>query len=154
MLNNIFQLGYVKIGRVPTALSGQLKSLSLTLGAVFLGPFEGVDHEKFIVIAGMDDKRVYACTVLINSNINPFIMKRQHMLDCQVLLKSEQYSFLSHDSFVNCAQPISANLQHFMDDEYKYCGLLNKDDLENVIESIKRSGVLSEDELRIYFNLR
>ena len=102
----------------------------------------------------MDDKRVYACTVLINSNINPFIMKRQHMLDCQVLLRSERYSFLSHDSFVNCAQPISANLQHFMDDEYKYCGLLNKDDLENVIESIKRSGVLSEDELRIYFNLR
>ena len=137
-----------------TALSGQLKSLSLTPGAVFLGPFEGVDHEKFIVIAGMDDKRVYACTVLINSNINPFIMKRQHMLDCQVLLRSERYSFLSHDSFVNCAQPISANLQHFMDDEYKYCGLLNKDDLENVIESIKRSGVLSEDELRIYFNLR
>lgn len=134
-----------------TVLSEQLKSLSLTPGAVFLGPFEGVDHEKFMVIAGIDDKRVYACTVLINSNINPFIMKRQHMLDRQVLLRSEQYSFLSHDSFVNCAQPISANLQHFMDDEYKYCGFLNQDDLENVIESIKRSGVLTEEVLREYF---
>ena len=40
-----------------TVLSGQLKSLSLTPGAVFLGPFEGIDHEKFMVIAGIDDKK-------------------------------------------------------------------------------------------------
>ena len=55
-------------------------------------------------------------------------------------------------NYIHGNSQISANLQHFMDDEYKYCGLLNKDDLENVIESIKRSGVLSEDELRHYFD--
>lgn len=78
-----------------------LKQASICPGAVFIGPWENVDHDKFIVIAGVTEDKVLACTVLINSQINPYIMNRQKMLDCQVYIKSVDYVFLSHDSFVN-----------------------------------------------------
>ena len=58
------------------------------------------------------------------------------MLSCQVPLKSNDYEFLSHDSFANCAQPIKAKLESFMVDNMKYCGLLNETDLTQVQQRI------------------
>ncbi|MBR0178707.1 MAG: hypothetical protein IJQ11_14935 [Bacteroidales bacterium] len=127
-----------------------LKSASIMPGAVFIGPWEEIDHDKFIVIAGVTHDKVLACTVLINSRINPYIMRRQKMLDCQVYVKSESYNFLSHDSFVNCAQPMIGSAAHFVGDEYKYCGLLNEPDLVQVRQSIVESGLLTDEEIESF----
>jgi hypothetical protein len=70
-------------------------------GAVYLGPFPDVDHDKFYVIAGISGNRILACSVLINSRINPFIQRRPRLLDLQVMIKASSYEFLSHDSFIN-----------------------------------------------------
>ena len=129
-----------------------LKQASILPGAVFIGSWEDVDHDKFIVIAGVTNDKILACTVLINSRINPYIMRRQKMLDCQVYVKSEDYDFLSHDSFVNCAQPMIGTTAHFVGDEYKYCGLLNEQDLALVRHSIVESGLLTDEEIA-NFNL-
>jgi hypothetical protein len=69
-------------------------------GAVYLGPFPDVDHDKFYVIAGISGNRILACSVLINSRINPFIQRRPRLLDLQVMIKASSYEFLSHDSFI------------------------------------------------------
>jgi len=124
-----------------------LKQASILPGAVFIGPWEEIDHDKFIVIAGVTQNKVLACTVLINSKINPYIMRRQKMLDCQVYVKSSDYDFLSHDSFVNCAQPVIGNTIHFVGDEYKYCGFLKESDLVQVKQSIVESGLLTDEEI-------
>ena len=124
-----------------------LKQAAIMPGAVFIGPWEEIDHDKFIVIAGVAQDKVLACTVLINSRINPYIMRRQKMLDCQVYVKSKEYDFLSHDSFVNCAQPMIGNTTHFEGDEYKYCGLLKEQDLTLIKQSIVKSGLLTEEEI-------
>ena len=124
-----------------------LKQVSIMPGAVFIGPWKEIDHDKFIVIAGVTQDKVLACSVLITSRINPYIMRRQKMLDCQVYVKSENYAFLSHDSFVNCAQPMVGNTEHFVGDEYKYCGLLNETDLVLVRQSIVESGQLTDEEI-------
>lgn len=129
-----------------------LKSLSVAPGAVFSGPWEQIDHEKFVIIAGVSDDRVLVCTVLINSRINPFIMRRQQMLDCQVYVKSVDYEFLSHDSFVNCAQPVIGQSSHFLGEEFKYRGMLTALDLQQVRESVVKSGLLTEDEIKHFFN--
>jgi len=131
-------------------LSG-LRDLSIAPGAVFIGPWADIDHEKFLIIAGVADDRILVCSVMINSEINQYIQRRPRMLSCQVPLKSTDYEFLSHDSFANCAQPIKAKLESFMVDDMKYCGLLNENDLSQVQQRIIASGTLTKDEMNTFF---
>lgn len=129
-----------------------LKGLSISPGAVFLGPWAKIDHEKFLIVAGVDQEKILVCSVMINSQINQYIMKRPKMLACQLELKKVNYDFLAHDSYVNCAQPIKANFQHFMGEEVKYCGILNEADLILVRQQIISSGMLTADEIEVFFN--
>ena len=46
-----------------------LRSLSISSGAVFLGPWAGIDHEKFLIVAGVAEDRILVCSVMINSQI-------------------------------------------------------------------------------------
>ena len=136
-----------------SALSG-LRDLSIAPGAVFIGPWADIDHEKFLIIAGVSEDRILVCSVMINSEINQYIQRRPRMLSCQVPLKGDDYEFLTHDSFANCAQPIKAKQESFMVDEMKYCGILNESDLTQVQQRIIASGTLTVDEMRTFFNIQ
>lgn len=133
-----------------SALSS-LRELSVVPGSVFLGPWAGIDHEKFLIVAGVSSDRILVCSVMINSQINQYIMKRPKMLACQVELKSCDYEFLSHDSYANCAQPIKAKSELFMIDDLKYCGILKDSDLSQVRQQIISSGSLSTDDVNTFF---
>ena len=129
-----------------------LRGLSIVPGSVFLGPWADIDHDKFLIIAGVAQDRILVCSVMINSQINQYIQKRPHLLACQVELKGNDYDFLSHDSYANCAQPIKAKLEVFMLNDFKYCGLLTDSDLREVQQQIINSGTLTADEICIFFN--
>lgn len=62
-----------------SALEG-LRDLSIVPGAVYLGPWAEIDHEKFLIVAGVAKDRILVCSVIINSEINPYIRKRPRML--------------------------------------------------------------------------
>ncbi len=128
-----------------------LRDISIAPGAVFLGPWADIDHEKFLIVAGVSEDRILICAVMINSEINPYIQKRPRMLSCQVLLKSADYDFLSHDSYANCAQPIRAKFEVFTKDDRKYCGILSETDLNIVQQRIIASGNLTVDEINTFF---
>lgn len=96
----------------------QLRLATIKPGDVFLGEMDGVDHEKFFIVAGVSGNRILCCSVLINSKINPFIMRRPHMLERQLCLRADEYDFLSHESYVNCAQPFKSRLDFFSDAGY------------------------------------
>lgn len=128
-----------------------LRDLSIAPGAVFIGPWANIDHEKFLIVAGVAQDRILVCSVMINSEINPYIQRRPRMLSCQVPLKASDYSFLRHDSYANCAQPIRAKFEVFMSDERRYCGLLNESDLSQVQQRIIASGALTVDEINTFF---
>ena len=130
---------------------GNLRDLSVVPGAVFIGPWAGIDHEKFLIVAGVSDNRILVCSVMINSEINPYIQRRPRMLSCQVLLKCTDYDFLSHDSYANCAQPIRAKFEVFMEDNHRYCGGLNEADLSQLQQRIIASGMLTVDEINTFF---
>ena len=72
-----------------------LKELSVSPGAVYIGPWANIDHEKFLIVAGIDQDKILVCSVMINSRINQYIMKRPKMLACQLELKKADYDFLS-----------------------------------------------------------
>jgi len=128
-----------------------LRSLSIISGSVFLGPWAGIDHQKFLIVAGVSEDKILVCSVMINSQINQYIMKRPKMLACQVELRCADYDFLSHDSYANCAQPIKAKSELFLVDDLKYCGLLNNADLSQIQQNIINSGSLTNDEISIFF---
>ena len=122
--------------------------LNMIPGTVLLGEMAGVDHLKFFVVDGVSNDRICVCSVVINSAINPFIMRRPHLLSRQVQILNERYSFLTHDSYVNCAQPWKGTADFFQD--FKRVGQLTDEDLKLVKQEIVLSGTLSANELRIY----
>lgn len=75
------------------------------------------------MIAGVEGNKVLVCTVLINSKINQYILKRPKLLSCQVEIRADDYDFLSYDLYVICGQTLKAKFEHFKGDDYKYCGL-------------------------------
>lgn len=125
-----------------------VEMLNITPGTVLLGEMEGVDHLKFFVIAGVCDKRVCVCSVIINSSINPFIQRRPHLLSRQVQIMNKNYRFLTHDSYVNCAQPIKGISDYFKG--FKRVGQLTDDDLQLVRKEIILSGTLTTKEVDLY----
>lgn len=127
-------------------------SMLVRSGAIFLGPMEGVDHPKFYVIAGISGNRILTCSVLINSKLNSFILRRQHLLRLQVEITPGDYDFLDHVSYVNCASPLKGTLEHFDGAEFSYKAQLNDAHLAKVQDNIKSSGLLTPEEIKTYFD--
>ena len=66
--------------------------------------FTNPPKDKFVALLcpGMD-----FLVFVINSRIHPFISARPKLLACQVRLKAADYSFLKHDSYLDCSQVIA-----------------------------------------------
>ncbi len=102
---------------------------------------------KFVVIMYVDDDTVLAC--LINSRIHPFIEKDPRLKACQIKLDAKTYTFLDHDSFLNCARlfddfDISTIIDHLLDNPDDYKGSLGESELVGVIEAINYTDTISE----------
>ncbi len=119
-------------------------------GAVLLGPMPGVDHKKFYIIVGVSGDRICVCSVIINSQINQFIMKRPQLLERQLELTPENYRFLSHTSYINCAQPLKGNSTNFLNAAYKSVGALTTEDLRTVQTEVVKSGMLTAEEIEMF----
>jgi len=62
--------------------------------------FPEITKPKFLVLVSTDDPEFL--TFIVNSEINPFIKKRPHLLQCQVVIEAASHSFLRTDSHVAC----------------------------------------------------
>lgn len=127
-------------------------SIKIFPGSVFLGPMPKVNHPKLYIIAGISGDKICVCSVIINSDINQFILKRPHLLERQLEISDEQYSFLTHKSYINCAQPHKLSAKMFSDPSYEYVGMIEDTDLEEIRNQIKASGMLTEEEINTYFS--
>lgn len=134
-----------------SSLGEKIKTAFICAGTVFRGPYEDVDHEKYYVLAIRSKDGNNFCTVLINSSINQFIYKRQELLERQVPIKSADYNFLSHNSFVNCAKPIVVEASRFKYNDFSVLGTIDQDLLDIIIENIKLSNRLTAEEYNMFF---
>lgn len=134
---------------------GELLKHTLSNGNVFIGEFEGIDHKKFFIIIGLSAEKVYFCSVYINSNIPRYIYLDKTLLNLQVNIKGSKYNFLKHDSFVSCSSPLKYNVIDLVNminnDKCKYVGDIDRDDLENITSTVINSGLLTEKEIKLYF---
>ena len=137
-------------------ISSDLTQTFLSKGDVFLGKFEGIEHPKFFVTAGLSKDKVFVCAVYINSNIPHFIFKKQELLNLQVPIKGTKYEFLKYDSFVSCNTQLKFNFSDFSvwieSEKCKYIGRLDIEDLENIQTTLINSGLLTQNEIELYFS--
>jgi len=68
-------------GNLNKSAKDLLFNKSLIKGAVFINKFDNIDHPKFFIVVGLSYDKIFTCSVYINSNIPPAIMKRQALLD-------------------------------------------------------------------------
>ena len=138
-------------------IASDLYQATLSQGDVFLCKFEGIDHEKFFVVAGLSRDKVYFCSVYINSNIPDFILKKQELLNLQVLIKGVKYPYLKHDSFVSCNTQLKLEFSEIFrwieNDKCRFIGKLDMDDLNNIQTTLINSGLLTSKELELYFEV-
>ncbi len=140
------------MGLLGDILSGDpIKSLMILPGSIFHGPMDGVDHGKFYIIAGVSGDKFCVCSVVINSKINQFILKRPKLLALQVEILKDDYPFLDHNSYINCANPFTGPSEKLNNTEFTFKDVLKPDHLEVVIGNIKASGALTEDEMDLFF---
>jgi hypothetical protein len=83
---------------------------------------------KFIVISCYDG----GCLgFLINTKISNFIKNRPPLYHSQVLLKARDYSFLTHDSFLDCSRLYPFDIDELFDGRGRL--------LESTIKIIKKT---------------
>jgi hypothetical protein len=133
-----------------------LLKLLLEKGAVFLNQFDiPADHKKFFIVAGHSPDKVISCSVYINSNISPVILRNQTLLNLQVNIKGIKYSFLKHDSFACCSTPLFIKTENIMkwinNNKCKYIGCIDNEDIENITDTLINSGLLTDEEIELFF---
>lgn len=130
---------------------------ALTKGDIFINKFEGIAHPKFFIVAGIAADKIFTCAVYINSEIHPSLFRKQELLELQIPIKKANYSFLKYDSFVCCSTPLYINSDTIFNwIEKKSCRVVDKltiDDLTIIINALTNSGLLSEEEIELYFTL-
>lgn len=110
--------------------------------------------EKFIIILGIDKESVSVLTVFINTKINTKVHKTQYQQDLCYKIKKSDYSFLSHDSYIDLNEPRerSKNGIEWLLNKRPSAkkGCLKKDDLEMCRMLIHKARVLKGKECKQY----
>lgn len=150
---------YDKVGLADAfgeAAKKKLFTAGLTKGDIFINQFEGIDHEKFFIVAGLSGDKIFSCSIYINSDIHPSIERKPALKVLQVPLMMKNYGFLKHNSYACCSTPLpmeTEKIHHWMQQgTCKVISSLNETDLGYVTSAIVNSGLLSEEEIELYFS--
>jgi hypothetical protein len=103
-------------------------------------------RNKFFVVLGQDGQGNIYGGVIINSNINKNLSYEQTLL--LMPLKSSEYSFLEHDSFVDCASLKTVKKEEFASWQYK--GRIKDDDVELIVGTISESQYETKAKLKMF----
>lgn len=87
--------------KLPPAERRKYIRARLTPGRVLLlhCDFTTPPKDKFLVLAAVEPEPLF---LVINSRINEYVSKRDHLAQCQVEIGHEEHPFLSHHSFIDC----------------------------------------------------
>lgn len=132
--------------------------LNVELGDVYAVQFEGIDHDKYIVIVGITQLGTFVCSTFINSKIHQFIInKRPHLVPFHIPILQNNNRFLSHDSFVGCDDCKKVSVEKLTNlhnlGMCRYLGKLDSHDFANVRNAVISSELLSPEELHYYFQI-
>lgn len=109
--------------------------------------FPEVTKEKFLVLVADDDPEYF--TFIINSEINPFISKRQHLLQCQVSIDATNHDFLDHNSHIACHEIRTLKreevIRELMNKPEAIKGNISADVRNQIIAAVKFAKTIEKD---------
>ena len=101
-------------------------------------------RSKYLVVVHVDEQ---CCTLVVNSEVSPYIENHPELAVCQVRIDANRHSFLEHDSHIACHQvqrlPTAAVVHDLMADMDRFKGELHEEVRVEVIAAIKRATTLS-----------
>lgn len=92
-------------------------------------------RNKYFIVLGIDHEGIVYGGVIINSKINPHIpmsIKKYH-----VPIECSRYSFLDHDSFVDCSKLKTTTIEKF--GHWQFLGALLEEDVQLITATIQKS---------------
>ncbi|MBC8054576.1 MAG: hypothetical protein H7Y13_16070 [Sphingobacteriaceae bacterium] len=101
----------------------------LSKGDIFLNKFDVIDHEKFFIVAGVSDDKIFTCSIYINSEIHPSLRNKPDLIKMQ---SEKLYKWKEQGS----------------------CKVISKliaEDLKFITAAIINSGLLAQEEIELYF---
>ena len=90
-------------------------------------------RNKYFIVLGFDSEGNAYGGVIINSEINPNIP--QSMKNCHLHIECSKYSFLDHDSYVDCSKLKIANIEKF--GKWQYLGFFSLEDVQLITTTIQ-----------------
>ena len=75
----------------------------LTLGSVIKIYDPEAEKDKYHIIVGFNESELITASVRINSEVNSNVFRNPYLRSLCHLIKQEKYSFLKHDSFIDCS---------------------------------------------------
>jgi hypothetical protein len=104
--------------------------------------------EKFMVLVCREPKPLF---LLINSKINKFIQSKPDLMAIQVLIDSTTHTFLDYDSYVDCTEPCSFDVQEIKEqiaaDASRVKGNVSAEVMSEIIVAVKKSPMLPSRQL-------
>lgn len=92
---------------IPPTIKEALQPLDSYIGSIVLlyCPFtKPQPKHKFLVLLSVDPPLLF----MLNSTVHSFIQRNPEMNTAQIKITPENYIFLDHDSFINCAEVITS----------------------------------------------
>ncbi|MDR3226283.1 MAG: hypothetical protein LBT56_01245 [Prevotellaceae bacterium] len=132
--------------------------MQIKRGAIFLSEkIKNIEHPKFFVIIG-EDANNFVGYFFINSSVNKYMFSRQDFINMQMNIKRSKYdSFLKYDSFIDCHELSKIKkdtlLEQINNKITEYKGELTEEDLEMLMENLRKSDLYSKVEKDTFFNV-
>ncbi|MBI5006434.1 MAG: hypothetical protein HZB95_04840 [Nitrosomonadales bacterium] len=109
--------------------------------------FPQVTKEKYLVLVADDDPEYL--TFIVNSDINPFIASKPHLLQCQVAIDAASHSFLDYDSHVACHEVLPMKreevIKSLMGNPAGIKGNVSPDVREQIAAAVKFAKTIDND---------
>ena len=103
-------------------------------------------RNKYFIVLGFDSEGNAYGVVIINSEINPNIP--QSMKNCHLHIECSKYSFLDHDSYVDCSKLKIANIEKF--GKWQYLGFFSLEDVQLITTTIQGSPNETKEHLAMF----
>jgi hypothetical protein len=103
--------------------------------------------KRFAILAINNDLAIVGM-LYINSQINPNVFPTEELRSYHILLDAENYSFLDHDSYLDCSQIIELPIDKIKDihaaESDSYIGRLNEENIDIAIHIVTSAKTISK----------
>jgi len=100
-------------------------------------------YKYLVLVSDISDPHLF----IINSGLNNFQLSRTSIIDCQILLKASEYSFLQQNSHLNCYDVIkldkSVIISHIKSNPNDERGTVSKETAKKIIEATQQNRTLT-----------